>query len=43
MGGGLSMSSRAEITTKFAKAYVKASKADKDRSGSDGGGHLLVA
>ena len=29
MGSGLSMSSRAEITAKFAKAYVKASKADK--------------
>jgi hypothetical protein len=29
MGSGLSMSSRAEITTKFAKAYVKASKTAK--------------
>ena len=29
MDSGLSMSSRAEITAKFAKAYVKASKADK--------------
>ena len=29
MESGLSMSSRAEITAKFAKAYVKASKADK--------------
>lgn len=31
MESGLSMSSRAEITAKFAKAYVKASKADKGR------------
>jgi hypothetical protein len=31
MGSGLSMSSRAEITAKFAKAYVKASKKDKVR------------
>ncbi len=29
MGSGLSMTSRAEITTKYAKAYVKASKAGK--------------
>ena len=29
MESGLSMSSRAEITAKFAKAYVKAPKADK--------------
>jgi hypothetical protein len=29
MESGLSMSSRAEITARFAKAYVKASKADK--------------
>ena len=29
MGSGLSMSSRAEITAKFATAYVRASKADK--------------
>ena len=29
MESGLSMSSRAEVTAKFAKAYVKASKADK--------------
>jgi hypothetical protein len=29
MGSGLSMASRAEITTKYAKAYVKASKKDK--------------
>ena len=29
MESGLSMSSRAEITAKFAKAYVKASKAAK--------------
>jgi hypothetical protein len=29
MGSGLSMSSRAEITARFAKAYVKAAKADK--------------
>jgi hypothetical protein len=29
MGSGLSISSRAEITSKFAKAYVKASKKDK--------------
>jgi hypothetical protein len=29
MGSGLSMSSRAEITAKFAKAYVKASKTDR--------------
>jgi len=29
MESGLSMSSRAEITAKFAKAYLKASKADK--------------
>ena len=33
MGTVLSMASRAEITAKFAKAYVKASKADK--------GHIL--
>src|SRR5574337_818517 len=31
MGSGLSMSSRAEITAKFAKGYVKASKADKGK------------
>jgi hypothetical protein len=31
MGSGLSMSSRAEITVKFARAYVKAAKADKGR------------
>jgi hypothetical protein len=31
MGSGLSMASRAEITAKFARAYVKASKADKRR------------
>lgn len=29
MESGLSMSSRAEITARFAKAYVKASKEDK--------------
>jgi hypothetical protein len=29
MGSGLSMASRAEITTKYAKAYVKAPKKDK--------------
>ncbi|MGH3635647.1 MAG: integrase catalytic domain-containing protein [Mycobacterium sp.] len=29
MGSGLSMSSRAEITARFARAYVKASKADR--------------
>lgn len=29
MESGLSMSSRAEITARFAKAYVKAPKADK--------------
>ena len=29
MGSGLSMASRAEITTKYAKAYVKVSKKDK--------------
>ena len=29
MESGLSMSSRAEITAKFARAYVKASKAGK--------------
>ena len=31
MESGLSMSSRAEITTRFARAYVKAGKADKGR------------
>lgn len=31
MGSGLSMASRAEIATKYAKAYVKASKKDKGR------------
>ncbi len=31
MGSELSMSSRAEITTRYAKAYVKAGKADKGR------------
>lgn len=31
MGSGLSMSSRVEITARFARAYVKASKADKGR------------
>lgn len=31
MGSGLSMASRAEITTKFAKAYQQASKRDKGR------------
>src|SRR5271167_4044726 len=29
MGSGLSMASRAEVTTRYAKAYVKASKKDK--------------
>lgn len=29
MESGLSMSSRAEITAKFARAYVRAPKADK--------------
>ena len=29
MGSGLSMASRAEVTTRFAKAYVKASKRDR--------------
>jgi len=29
MESGLSMSSRAEITARFARAYVKASKADR--------------
>jgi hypothetical protein len=31
MGSGLSMASRAEITTRYAKAYVKAAKKDKGR------------
>jgi hypothetical protein len=31
MGSGLSMTSRAEITSKYAKAYAKASRADKGR------------
>ena len=31
MGSGLSMGSRAEVTARFAKAYVKASKKDKGR------------
>src|SRR5208283_4024919 len=31
MESGLSMASRAEITTRFAKAYLKASKKDKGR------------
>jgi hypothetical protein len=31
MGNGLSMTSRAEITTRYARAYVKASKGDKGR------------
>ena len=31
MESGLSMASRAEITAKFAKAYVQASKADRVR------------
>ncbi len=29
MGNGLSMSSRAEVTSRFPKAYVKAGKKDK--------------
>ena len=31
MGSGLSLTSRAEVTTRFAKAYVKASKKNKGR------------
>jgi hypothetical protein len=31
MGSGLSMTSRAEVTTRYAKAYVKASKKNKGR------------
>jgi hypothetical protein len=31
MGDGLSMQSRAEVTTRYAKAYVKAGKKDKGR------------
>ena len=31
MESGLSMASRAEVTTRYAKAYVKASKKDKGR------------
>jgi len=32
MRSGLSMASRAEITTRYAKAYAKASKKDKGRA-----------
>ena len=32
MGSGLSIASHAEIVTKYAKAYVKASKKDKGRT-----------
>jgi len=31
MGSGLSMTARAEVTSRYAKAYVKASKKDKGR------------
>ena len=31
MESGLSMQSRAEVTTRYAKAYVKASKTDRGR------------
>ena len=31
MGSGLSMQSRAEVTARYAKAYVKAGKKDKGR------------
>ncbi len=41
MENELSMNSRAEVTTRYAKAYVKAAKGDKGRIPVDSSGKLI--